>query len=112
MAGDGGEEVESVSRRMSSVICAVFVCTTSCDDSYDNVRLEVCFEPSTISRFDPARTGSTRTQSDQNRFWVSRFRQTVSNRFDQIGTCSVRAVPIPKYNLCSVIKRRVIPLRQ
>jgi hypothetical protein len=28
MAGDGGEEVESVSRRLPSVMRAVFVCTT------------------------------------------------------------------------------------
>jgi hypothetical protein len=29
MAGDGGEEVESVSWRMSSAMRAVFVCTTA-----------------------------------------------------------------------------------
>jgi hypothetical protein len=29
MGGDGGEEAESVSRRMSSVMRAVFVCTTT-----------------------------------------------------------------------------------
>jgi hypothetical protein len=49
------------------------------------VHLNVCFEPSTVRRFYPIRTNFTRTRSDQNWFWMSRFHQTGSNWFGSTG---------------------------